>query len=121
MLWVSRIASGLAVLFMLFDGALHITKPPPVATSFAQLGYPLDLAAGLGVLEIVCTVMYAIPRTAVPGAILLTGYLGGAVASQLRVGHSFFETTFPVIIGVLVWGGLLVRDARLRAAISASS
>lgn len=117
MLWIGRIASGLAVLFMLFDGVLHITKPAPVATSFAQLGYPLDLAVGLGVLEIVCTVIYAIPRTVVPGAILLTGYLGGAVASQLRVGHSFFETIFPVIIGVLAWGGLFVRDARVRAAL----
>ena len=117
MVWIGRIASGLAVLFMLFDGVLHIMKPAPVATSFAQLGYPLDLAVGLGVLEIVCAVIYTIPRTAVPGAILLTGYLGGAVASQLRVGHSFFETIFPVIIGVLVWGGLFVRDDRVRATV----
>jgi DoxX-like family len=118
MVWVGRVASGLAIVFMLFDGVLHILKPAPVAASFAQLGYPLNLAVGLGVLELVCTLIYAVPRTAAPGAILLTGYLGGAVATQLRVGHSFFETIFPVIIAILAWGGLFVRDERVRAALS---
>jgi hypothetical protein len=86
-------------------------KPPAVATAFAQLGYPLDLATGIGLLELVCVVVYVLPRTSVSGAILLTGYLGGAVASELRVGHSFFETIFPVIVGALVWGGLFLREA----------
>ncbi len=115
MLWAGRVLSTLAVLFLLFDAVLHLMKPAPVAVAFAQLGYPLDLAVGIGILELVCVVIYVIPRTLVLGAILLTGYLGGAVASQLRVGHSFFETVFPIILGVVVWGGLLFRDGRLRA------
>ncbi|TMI90261.1 MAG: DoxX family protein [Bacillati bacterium ANGP1] len=115
MLWAGRILGTLAVLFLLFDAALHLMKPAPVAVAFAQLGYPLDLAVGIGIIELVCVVLYVIPRTSLLGAILLTGYLGGAVASQLRVGHAFFETVFPVIVGVLVWGGLFFRDGRLRA------
>src|SRR5205823_2749614 len=84
------------VVFLLFDAVLHLLKPAPVAAAFAQLGYPLDLAVGIGILELVCVAIYVIPRTSLLGAILLTGYLGGAVASQLRVGHSFFETGFPM-------------------------
>ena len=115
MLWAGRIVSALAVLFILFDAVLHLMKPAPVAVAFAQLGYPLDLAVGIGILELVCVAIYVIPRTSPLGAILLTGYLGGAVASQLRVGHSLFETVFPIILGVLFWGGLFFRDDRLRA------
>lgn len=115
--WTGCIASTLAVLFLLFDAVIHLTKPAPVVAAFAQLGYPLDLAVGIGLLELICVVIYLIPRTSVLGAILLTGYLGGAVASQLRVGHSFFETVFPIILGALVWGGLFLRDDRLRAVI----
>jgi hypothetical protein len=114
---LGRIVSTLAVLFLLFDAVLHLTKPAAVITAFAQLGYPLDLAVGIGILELACVVVYVIPRTAVLGGILLTGYLGGAVATQLRVGHSFFETVFPIIIGILVWGGLFLRNDRLRAVI----
>src|SRR5947209_3542667 len=91
--------------------ALSVARmPAPVAVAFAQLVYPLDLAVGIGIIELVCVVLYVIPRTSLLGAILLTGYLGGAVASQLRVGHAFFETVFPVIVGLLVWGGLFFRD-----------
>ena len=115
MLWAGRILGALAVVFLLFDTVLHLMKPAPVAAAFAQLGYPLDLAVGIGTLELVCVALYVIPRTSLLGAILLTGYLGGAVASQLRVGHSFFETVFPIIIGVLVWGGLFFHSRRLRA------
>ena len=115
--YLGRILSTLTVLFLLFDAVLHLMKPAPVVTAFAQLGYPLDLAVGIGVLELVCLAIYVIPGTSVLGAILLTGYLGGAVASQLRVGHSFFETVFPIILGILVWGGLFFRDDRLRAVI----
>jgi hypothetical protein len=117
MSWAGRIVSTLAVLFLLFDTVLHLMRPAPVAEAFAQLGYPLDRAVGIGILELVCVAIYVIPRTSVLGAILLTGYLGGAVASQLRVGHSFFETVFPIVVGVLVWGGLRLRDDRLRALI----
>lgn len=117
MLWAGRILGTLAVVFLLFDAALHLMKPAPVVAAFAQLGYPLDLAVGIGILELVCVAIYVIPRTSLLGAILLTGYLGGAVASQLRVGHSFFETVFPIIIGALVWGGLFFRGGRLRAAL----
>lgn len=113
--YLGRVLSTLAVLFLLFDAVVHLTKPAPVVTAFAQLGYPLDLAVGIGILELVCVVIYGIPRTSVLGGILLTGYLGGAVASQLRVGHSAFETVFPIIIGILVWGGLYLRNDRLRA------
>ncbi len=115
MAWTGLIISTVAVLFLLFDTVLHLTKPAPVVAAFAQLGYPLDLAVGIGTLELACLVTYAIPASSMLGAILLTGYLGGAVASQLRVGHSAFETVFPIIIGGLVWGGLLLREDRLRA------
>jgi hypothetical protein len=115
--WAGRIVSTLAVLFLLFDTVLHLMRPAPVAVAFAQLGYPLDRAVGIGILELVCVAIYVIPRTSALGAILLTGYLGGAVASQLRVGHSVFETVFPIMVGVLVWGGLRLRDDRLRALI----
>lgn len=115
MLWVGRITGGLAVLFLLFDAVVHLMKPAPVAAAFSQLGYPLDLSVRLGVLEIVCVALYVTPPTSVLGAILVTGYLGGAVASQLRVGHSFFEFVFPVILGLLFWGGLFFGDDRVRA------
>lgn len=115
MRWAGRITGGLAVLFLLFDAVIHLMKPAPVAAAFAQLGYPLDLAVEIGVLEIVCVALYMIPRTSVLGAILLTGYLGGAVASQLRVGHSVSEIIFPIILGIFFWGGLFFRDDRLRA------
>ena len=114
-LWTGWVISAIAVLFLLFDGILHVLKPQPVVNSFAQLGFPLSLAVGLGVLELVCTVLYVFPRTAALGAILLTGYLGGATATQLRAGAEMFPLLFPGIIGLLIWGGLLLRDARLRA------
>jgi DoxX-like family len=118
MLWAGRIISGLVVLFMILDGTLHLMKPSPVITAFAQLGYPIRLAATLGIIDLVCVLVYAIPRTSILGAILLTGYLGGAVATHLRVGSSLFgETLFPVYFGVLVWGGLFLRDEGLRALI----
>ena len=115
--YLGRIASILAVLFLLFDAVIHVTKPASVVTAFAQLAYPLDLAVGIGIVELVCGAVYVIPPTSVLGAILLTGYLGGAVASQLRVGHSLFETVFPIILGILVWGGLFLRHDRLRTVI----
>src|SRR4029077_13775646 len=117
-LWAGRIVSALVVLFMVFDGVIHLMKIDPVVAAFAQLGYPVSLAVGLGIVELACVVVYVIPRTAVLGAILLTGYLGGAIATQLRVGSPLFsQALFPVYVGVLVWAGLFLRDDRVRTII----
>lgn len=117
-LWTGRIMSGIAALFLLFDGVIHVLKITPVVDAFAQLGYPLGVSVSLGVIEIVCVILYLIPRTSAFGAILLTGYLGGAVATQVRVGAPLFSTTlFPVYVALLVWGGLYLRDDRVRALI----
>lgn len=116
MTWAGRIVSTLAVLFLLFDSVLHVVKPVPVVEAFGQLGYPVSLAVGIGLVELCGVVLYAIPRTSILGAVLLTGYLGGATASQVRIGHALFgQALFPVYVGVLVWGGLFLRDGRLRA------
>jgi hypothetical protein len=116
-LWTGRVLTGIAVAFMAFDGVIHILKPAAVADAFAQLGYPLRLSVGLGVLELLCTVLYAIPRTSFVGALLLTGYLGGAIATQLRIEAGWFPTLFPVIVGAMVWSGLALRDGRVRGLI----
>jgi hypothetical protein len=119
MLWAGRILSSLAVLFLIFDSVIKLVKPAPVVESFARLGYPESLALGIGVLEIVCTIIYMIPRTSIPGAILLTGFLGGAIATHLRIGDPFpTHVLFPTYVGLLVWGGLFLRDGQLRALIS---
>lgn len=87
--------------------------PPPVVDASARLGFPMSLSVGVGILLLVCTALYAIPRTAVLGAVLLTGFFGGAVAIQLRAGSPMFETVFPVIFGVIVWAGILLRESRI--------
>lgn len=112
--WPGRVLSGLAVAFMVFDGVIHVLKPAPVVQAFSQLGYPLRFSVGLGVLELICAVLYAIPRTSFIGALLLTGYLGGAIATQLRAEAGWFPTVFPLIVAALVWGGLALRDQRVR-------
>jgi DoxX-like family len=117
MLWAGRILSVLAVLFFLFDGVMKLVKPPIVVTSTVELGYSESVILPLGIVLILCTVIYVIPRTSVLGAILLTGYLGGAVATHVRVGAKAFPIVFPTIFGVLVWGGLYLRDQRLRSLI----
>jgi hypothetical protein len=110
--------SALAVLFLFVDGAMKLFKPVPVVEAFARLGYPDHLAVAIGVLLLVCTILYAIPRTSVLGAVLLTGYLGGAVATHVRIGDPLFShVLFPIYFGLLIWGGLLLRDNRLRALI----
>ncbi len=93
---------------------MKLIKDPHVLAASADLGYPVSSIVAIGALMLACTVVYAVPRTAILGAILLTGYLGGAVASNVRVGHPVFQCVFPVIFGVLVWAGLLLRDGRLR-------
>jgi hypothetical protein len=114
MLWTGRVLSGLMALLFVFDGVGHLMRPAPVVEAFARLGYPLSASVGIGVLALICTAIYVTPRTSVLGAILLTGYLGGAVSTHVRAGSTLFETIFPVILGVLVWAGILVRDAQLR-------
>jgi DoxX-like family len=112
-IWAGRIISAVPVLLLLFSGVMKLMKPAPVVQGFVHFGYPESLIFGLGILELACTVVYLIPRTSVLGAILLTGYLGGATATNVRVGDPLFF--LPAILGVLVWGGLYLRDDRLRA------
>lgn len=112
MLWMGRVVSALPVLLLLFSAAMKLAKPPAFIEGFAHLGYAEHLALSIGILEIVCTLLYLIPQTSILGAILLTGYLGGATASHVRVGDPFLTTVF---LGVLVWLGLFLRDSRLRA------
>jgi len=108
--------SALPVLFLLFDCVIKLLEIGPVLDSFTQLGYPVSLARGIGLLELACITLYVLPRTAVLGAIVLTGFLGGAVATHLRIGDPLFShVLFPVYVGLLVWGGLFLRDDTLRA------
>ena len=117
--WRLRIGwglSGLAILFLIMDGVMKLAGPTVVAEAQAKLGYPGSVTFGLGVLLLVCTALYAIPQTSVLGAILLTGYLGGAIASQLRIGEPWVShILFGVYLGLFVWGGLYLRNDRLRA------
>jgi DoxX-like family len=113
-LWAGRIISALPALFLLLDGIMKVVKPAVVVEATVNLGYPESVIVGLGVVLIACTIVYLIPRTAVLGAILLTGYLGGAVATHVRVGGPLFPILFPVILGTMLWGGLYLRDERVR-------
>lgn len=108
--------SGLVIVFMLFDSTIKIIKIEPVVQSFQQLGYQDSIARTIGVMELAITILYAIPRSAVFGAVLLMGVLGGAIASHARLGDPLFShTLFGVYLGLFAWGGLWLRDARLRA------
>jgi len=116
--WTGRILSALPILFLLFDGIMKVMRPlpAPVAEGTVKLGYSLSTIPGIGATLLVCTVLYAIPRTSVLGAILLTGYLGGAVATNVRVGNPLFGYVLaPVYVALFIWGGLYLRDERLRA------
>jgi DoxX-like family len=113
--WASRIVGGLPALFLLLDGAMKLVKPAVVVDATVKLGYPESTIIPIGLVLIVCTILYLIPTTAVLGAILLTGYLGGAVATHVRVGESLFSIIFPVIFGVMLWLALSLNDPRLRA------
>jgi ABC-type uncharacterized transport system permease subunit len=114
MIWTGQIITVLTSLFMLLDGVMKIVKPVQVLEATARLGYPVTTLTGIGVTLIACTLIYIIPRTSILGAILLTGYLGGAVASNVRAGSGWFETIFPALLAALVWGGIWLRDRRLR-------
>jgi len=117
-LWAGRIVSALVVLFMLFDSIIKLIKIEPVVQSFAQLGYPDRLAGSVGIIELICIALYTIPRTSVLGAVLLTGIMGGAIASHMRVGNPLFShILFGVYLGGLAWLGLFLRDERVRTLI----
>ena len=114
-LWTGRVLSGLVILFLLFDGAIKLIPLDIVIETSRQLGIPTNLAVTLGVLTLLGTLLYAYPRTSVLGAILLTGYFGGAIYVHVRAGSPLFShTLFGVYLGILLWGGLYLRDERLR-------
>jgi hypothetical protein len=118
MIWAGRIMSGLVALFLLFDSVIKLVKLPIAVEGTMQLGYPEHTVVGIGVVLLVCLIVYLIPRTAIFGAILLTGYLGGAIATQVRVDSPLFShVLFPIYVALLVWGGVFLRCPRLRALI----
>lgn len=108
------VMSTLPVLMLTFSAVMKLAHPPQLDEGFAHLGWPVNYALGLGILELACTIIYLIPRTAILGAILLTGYMGGAMATHVRIGE---DVVVHVILGVVIWGGLYLRDPRLRALI----
>lgn len=114
--WSGRVLSGLAVAFLGLDAVAKLFAPRPVVEGTVRLGYGPEVIAPLGIVLLISVVVYAVPRTAALGAILLTGYLGGAVATHVRVGDPLLShTLFPVYFGIVIWGGLFLRDARVRA------
>ena len=116
-LWAGRVISALPALFLLVDGAMKLVKPQVVVETTVDLGFAESVILPLGIVLVVCTILYLIPQTAVLGAVLLTGYLGGAVATQVRAERELFAILFPVALGTLLWGGLVLRDDRLRTLI----
>ncbi len=115
--WLGRCLSGLVILFLLFDGAIKLVPWPIVTETLERMGYgPSEtLARSLGVITLVCTILYAVPPTSILGAILLTGYLGGAMASHVRIGSPLFShVPFGFYLGLMVWGGLWLRNRSLR-------
>lgn len=119
-LWTGRVLSGLIVLFMIFDGVIKLPPLDVVTQTMTQLGWPADAGTArlLGVIGLVSTALYVLPRTSVLGAILLTAYMGGAISTHVRIGNPLFShTLFGVYLGVILWGGLYLRDARVRALI----
>src|SRR5690242_16614111 len=116
-LWTGRIISGLVVLFLLFYGFTKVMKVKAVLDASAQLGYPVSTIVGIGITLLMCTAFYVIPQTAVLGAVLLTGYLGGAVATSVRISGPLFNTLFPIIFAAFMWAGIFLREDRLRTLI----
>jgi hypothetical protein len=118
MVWIGWIMSGIVVLFLLFDGITKLIMIDPVVDATIRIGFPLDVIRPLGIVCLACAILYAIPRTSILGAILLTGFLGGAVASKVRLEDPLFsQVLFGVYVGVLAWAGLYLRDGRLRSLI----
>ena len=120
-LWAGRIISGLPALFLLVDGAMKLVKPAPVVEATVRLGYPESTIVPIGVVLIICTLIYLIPKTSVLGAILLTAYLGGAVATHVRAGEPLFSIIFAIVFGVMLWLGLYLRSPTLRLLVPLSS
>ena len=114
-LWAGRILSTMPALILLVDGAMKLVKPEVVIRATVELGYAESVIIPLGIVLLACTILYLVPRTSVLGASLLTGYLGGAVATHVRAGQGPFEILFPVVFGALLWGGLALRDIQLSA------
>jgi DoxX-like family len=116
MLWAGYTLTGIVVLFMLMDGGMKLIEAPVSVQATAELGYPTGVVRGLGIILLLCTALYAFPRTTVLGAILLTAWLGGAVATHVRVGSPLFShVLLGVHVGAFVWGGVFLRDPRMRA------
>lgn len=115
--WAGHIISALVILFLIFDGGIKVTQHPEAISATVQLSYPAELVPGIGLVELVCLAVYLIPQISILGAILLTGYLGGAVATQVRAETGLFSLIFPIIVGTMIWGGLWLRDHRLRTLI----
>ena len=114
--WTGRTLSGLAAAFLIFDSIGKLLRVQPVIEGTVSLGYPVGVILPLGVTLLTCVLVYLVPRTAILGALLLTGYLGGAVATHVRVGNPLFtHALFPIYVAALVWGGLVLRDRQLRA------
>lgn len=114
--WTGGILSGVAVAFLAFDAAIKVLKLPPAVEGTVQLGYPASVVFGIGVIQIVCLIVYLVPRTSVLGAILWTGYLGGAIATHVRVESPLLtHTLFPIYVAALLWAGVWLREPRLRA------
>ena len=112
---VGRVLSGLAIAFLTFDSVGKLLRVQPVIDGTIQLGYPTSIIIPLGIILLSCVLIYAVPRTSVIGAMLLTGYLGGAVATHARLEHPLLShTLFPIYVAVIIWAGLVLRDARLR-------
>ena len=112
--WVGRGLTALAAAFLAFDASVKVLALPIAADATAKLGWPVEVVPTIGAVQIICLVAYLIPRTAPLGAILWTGYLGGAVATHVRVGNPMFETIFPIIVATILWTGLWLRDRRVR-------
>jgi hypothetical protein len=117
-IWTGRVLTAIAVLFLLFDVTVKLLQLPVAVQGTVQLGYPANIIFTLGVIQAICLIAYLIPRTAIIGAILWTGYLGGAVATHVRIGNPLFTHILsPVYVALFIWGGLALRNTRLRAAL----
>jgi hypothetical protein len=119
-IWTGRILTGFVALFLLWDGVMKLLKPAMVVKATRDLGYPESYITGIGMVLLICTVLYVIPRTSILGAVLLAGYLGGAIASQVRAQASWFNVIFALVVACLVWGGVWLRDGRVRQFLSKS-
>ena len=115
LLWTARIISWFAALFIIMDGVMKVMNLPQVQEAMEPLGWPLDMSVTIGIIELVCIAIYLIPRTSFLGVVLMTAYLGGVVATQLRVGAPAFSLAFPIIIALMLWASPYLLDGRVRA------